>query len=95
MESRFFERIAKTYRRERWDMVLRPLLSVWYSCAQQTGNVELSVRLLLEMLGHGESQNCLFPLFANLFATEPGSGIGDVEDLGETLYGVLNVPESP
>lgn len=55
IESRFFERIAKTYRREQWDVVLRPLLSIWYSCAQQTGNVELSVQLLLEMLGHGES----------------------------------------
>jgi hypothetical protein len=59
MESRFFERIAKTYRGEQWDVVLRPLLSIWYSCAQQTGNMELSVQLLLEMLGHGESQDYL------------------------------------
>jgi hypothetical protein len=54
MEPRFFERIAKTYRKEQWDVVLRPLLSIWYSCAQQTGNMELSVQLLLEMLGHGK-----------------------------------------
>ena len=78
-------------------MVLRPLLSVWYSCAQQTGNVELSVQLLLEMLGHGETQDCSLPfcLFVNLFGTEPGPGIDDVEDLGEALYGVLNVLGSP
>ncbi|KZT72294.1 hypothetical protein DAEQUDRAFT_722961 [Daedalea quercina L-15889] len=50
---RFFERIAKTYRREQWDSLLRPLLSTWYSCAQQMGDMELSVRLLFEMLGHG------------------------------------------
>ena len=61
MKSRFFERIAKTYRKERWDMVLQPLLSIWYSCAQQTGNMELSVQLLLEMLGHGKSQGCRLP----------------------------------
>ena len=59
MNCRFFERIAKTYRKEQWDVVLRPLLSIWYSCAQQTGNVELSVRLLLEMLGHGKIHDFL------------------------------------
>ena len=50
---RLFERIAKTYRREQWDPLLRPLLATWYSGAQQMGDVELSVRLLFEMLGHG------------------------------------------
>ncbi|KZS99569.1 uncharacterized protein LAESUDRAFT_765393 [Laetiporus sulphureus 93-53] len=48
----FFERIAKTYRREQWDSLLQPLLSTWYSCARKMGDVELSVRLLIEMLGH-------------------------------------------
>ncbi|TCD61939.1 hypothetical protein EIP91_007679 [Steccherinum ochraceum] len=52
MAVRFFERIAKTYRREKWDAMLRPLLSTWYACAQQLGDMELSVHLLLEMLGH-------------------------------------------
>ena len=53
MAVRFFERIAKTYRRERWGTLLRPLLTTWYKCAQQLGDVELSVRLLVEMLAHG------------------------------------------
>ncbi|KAI0079255.1 hypothetical protein K474DRAFT_1617849 [Panus rudis PR-1116 ss-1] len=53
MAVRFFERIAKTYRREQWDSLLRPLLSTWYACAQQLGDMELSVQLLLEILGHG------------------------------------------
>ena len=52
--SSFFERIAKTYRREKWGSMLRPLLSTWYACAQQLGAVELSIQLLIEMLGHGE-----------------------------------------
>jgi hypothetical protein len=52
--GRFFERIAKTYRREKWGSMLRPLLSTWYACAQQLGAVELSVKLLIEMLGHGD-----------------------------------------
>jgi hypothetical protein len=53
MAVRFFERIAKTYRRERWGTLLRPLLTTWYKCAQQLGDVELSVRILVEMLAHG------------------------------------------
>ncbi|KAH9889488.1 Gryzun, putative trafficking through golgi-domain-containing protein [Cubamyces lactineus] len=53
MAVRFFERIAKTYRRESWGSLLHPLLSQWYACAQQLGDVELSVRLLVEMLAYG------------------------------------------
>ncbi|KAI0776280.1 Gryzun, putative trafficking through golgi-domain-containing protein [Trametes elegans] len=53
MAVRFFERIAKTYRRESWESLLHPLLSQWYACAQQLGDVDLSVRLLVEMLGYG------------------------------------------
>ncbi|PPQ63022.1 hypothetical protein CVT24_005968 [Panaeolus cyanescens] len=52
MAVRFFERIAKTYRREKWNQMLHPLLSTWYSCAQRLGDVELSIKLLIEMLGH-------------------------------------------
>ena len=58
MLLRSFERIAKTYRREKWDAMLLPLLETWYACAQQLGDVELSVQLLLEMLAHGQS---IFP----------------------------------
>ena len=38
--------------------MLVPLLSTWYRCAQQLGDMELSVQLLLEMLAHGKSQLC-------------------------------------
>ncbi|OCH86086.1 hypothetical protein OBBRIDRAFT_890731 [Obba rivulosa] len=50
---RFFERIARTYRHEGWTSLLLPLLLTWYQCAQQLGDMELSVRLLIEMLSHG------------------------------------------
>jgi hypothetical protein len=56
---RFFERIAKTYRRERWGAMLRPLLVTWYRCAQQLGDVELSIKILVEMLAHGVSCSSL------------------------------------
>ena len=53
MDHRFFERIAKTYRREKWSAMLRPLFPTWYACAQKLGDVELTVRLLVEMIGYG------------------------------------------
>lgn len=52
--SRFFERIAKTYRREQWSTMLGPLLRKWYACAQQLGDVELSIKLLVELLISGQ-----------------------------------------
>ncbi|KAF8160473.1 Gryzun, putative trafficking through golgi-domain-containing protein [Mycena galopus ATCC 62051] len=53
----FFERIAKSYRREKWGLLLRPLLATWYACAGQLGVVELSIRLLVEMLGYGGEES--------------------------------------
>lgn len=53
MNNRFFERITKTYRREKWNAMLRPLFPTWYACAKKLGDVELTVRLLVEMIGYG------------------------------------------
>ena len=58
MAVRFFERIAKTYRREQWGEMLRPLLATWYECAKLLGDMEMSVRLVVAMLGHGERGDC-------------------------------------
>lgn len=69
MAVRFFERIAKTYRREKWNAMLRPLLSTWYSCAQRLGDVELSIKLLIEMLGHGTQDVDFCCLLFCLFLT--------------------------
>ncbi|KAH9942206.1 Foie gras liver health family 1-domain-containing protein [Epithele typhae] len=79
MAVRFFERIAKTYRRERWGPLLHPLLTQWYKCAQQLGDVDLSVRLLIEMLGHGAAASAEDPdalqddLLAVLQSTVPSA----------------------
>ncbi|EJD08009.1 uncharacterized protein FOMMEDRAFT_138064 [Fomitiporia mediterranea MF3/22] len=53
MSVRFFERIARTYSREKWGALLQPLLATWYACAQQLGDVEMSIRLLIEMVARG------------------------------------------
>ncbi|KAG9089857.1 hypothetical protein FRC07_012245, partial [Ceratobasidium sp. 392] len=50
---KFFERIAKTYRTEKWTTLLRPALALWYECARNLADIELSVRVLLEMLVPG------------------------------------------
>ncbi|KAI6007599.1 Foie gras liver health family 1-domain-containing protein [Pisolithus orientalis] len=54
MAVRFFERITKTYRREKWNTLLRPLYTTWYACTQKLGDVELSVKLLVEMIACGD-----------------------------------------
>ncbi|KAJ7478961.1 hypothetical protein FB451DRAFT_1395573 [Mycena latifolia] len=50
--KKFFERMAKSYRREKWGLLLRQLLATWYACARQLGDVERSIQLLVEMLGY-------------------------------------------
>ena len=50
MAVRFFERIAKTYRKERWGSMLKPILSMWYECARQLGDIDSTVKLLIEMM---------------------------------------------
>lgn len=50
---RFFERISKTYKSEKWEPILHPLLSAWYKSAQQLGDVDMSVRILAEMIAKG------------------------------------------
>ncbi|TRM69045.1 Gryzun, putative trafficking through golgi-domain-containing protein [Schizophyllum amplum] len=77
MAVRFFERIAKTYRREQWGEMLRPLLTTWYDCAKLLGDMEMSVRLLMEMLAHGlqgeEDEALEDVLLAVLQSTVPSS----------------------
>ncbi|RDB24899.1 Trafficking protein particle complex subunit 11 [Hypsizygus marmoreus] len=89
MAIRFFERIAKTYRREKWGSMLRPLLATWYACARELGDVDLSVKLLIEMLGHdvGETEDPTSveeDLLAILKSTVPSSDDVLVVDLTES-----------
>ena len=92
MNDRFFERIAKTYRRESWEPLLHPLLSQWYKCAQQLGDVDLSVRLLVEMLGYG-----MWLVLGGRGDAELGACIGanasadDQDALQDDLLAVLQV----
>lgn len=89
--SRFLERIARTYRREHWDSMLRPLLTTWFCCAKQLGDVELSIRLLFEMMGHGL---CSFIFFLLHLFTSQLSDVLEQEDtdqLQEDLLAVLQV----
>ncbi|KAF8119406.1 Gryzun, putative trafficking through golgi-domain-containing protein [Boletus edulis] len=74
---RFFERIAKTYRREKWNAMLRPLFLTWYACAKKLGDVELTVRLLVEMIGYGDVE-------------EPGSLQDDLLTLLKTSVPISN-----
>ncbi|THH08405.1 hypothetical protein EW145_g2735, partial [Phellinidium pouzarii] len=92
MAVRFFERIARTYSREKWESVLYPLFSTWYACAQQLGDVEMSIRLLIEMIarGHGtaalqgEDESAADDLHAILKSTVPSSSNPIVVDLTES-----------
>ncbi|KAI6029321.1 Gryzun, putative trafficking through golgi-domain-containing protein [Pisolithus microcarpus] len=80
MAVRFFERIAKTYRREKWSTLLRPLYTTWYACTQKLGDVELSVKLLVEMIACGdvnEPGSCQEDLSAILKSSVP-SFVDDV-----------------
>ncbi|KAG5645413.1 hypothetical protein DXG03_006237 [Asterophora parasitica] len=89
MAIRFFERIAKTYRREKWGALLHPLLSTWYACARELGDIVLSVKLLVEMLGHDiaeEDEKTFYEedLVAILKSTVPSSDEVLVVDLPES-----------
>ena len=48
---KFFERIAKTYRKERWKSLLRSVLRMWCESARRLGAVESCLVLMIEMLG--------------------------------------------
>jgi trafficking protein particle complex subunit 11 len=85
----FFERIAKTYHREKWYPMLRPLLSTWYACAQQLGDVEISVKLLVEQLGQGYSH--LLALFFVIEEAIDVLGAEDPNSIEEDLLSILKV----
>jgi hypothetical protein len=75
--------------------MLRPLLVTWYACAQRLGDVELSIRLLIEMLGHGKSPRHLstnFKLIPNFISDAPDSD--DPSSLEEDVIAVLKVSSS-
>ena len=47
---RYFETLAQSFTSDRYDPLVREIRNVWYQCAQQTGDVEIAAKLLLEMM---------------------------------------------
>ena len=47
---KFFERIVKVYHKERWQPMLKPILSMWYESSKRVGNTETCIKLLLERM---------------------------------------------
>ena len=74
----FLERIARTYRIEHFDSLLRPLLTTWCACARQMGDVETGVRVLVEGVVCGSS--------ASIMGVDEGE-----EDIVEDLMAALAV----
>ena len=86
---KFFERIAKTYRRERWKSLLRPVLRMWCDSARRLGAVESCLILMIEMLGVSEYMGR--SRFLGYFLM--GDWLGDDEDgdLSQDIMEILKV----
>jgi hypothetical protein len=91
---RFFERISPTYNLEKWGLVSRTLLKTWYACSQQLGNVNMSVRLLLQLITKASGaylERLILVEFAKsgLWSASVESEEGDTQV--EDLYAILKV----
>jgi hypothetical protein len=54
---RFFDRIARIYRNERWFDLLKGVLESWFECVMGLGErVEEGVKVLLELIALGGSE---------------------------------------
>lgn len=54
MALRFFDRISKTYKKERWDPISERIRELWLDCAKKEGRNDEVVRILIEMISLGE-----------------------------------------
>jgi trafficking protein particle complex subunit 11 len=71
--------------------MLLPLLSTWYKCAQQLGDMELGVRLLLEMLAHGNVASHFSGQSSNAFDIGTTATDDEPDAIEEDLLAVLKV----
>lgn len=71
--------------------MLRPLLSTWYACAQQLGDVELSIKLLVEMLGHGKCHKFWNSSLIEFHFALDAADSDDPDSMEEDLITVLKV----
>lgn len=74
MAIKFFERIGKTYRKEKWHMVLTSILRWSLRCAKELGSWERAIECLVELLSgdlpmaenkRNDIQKELFDILAN------------------------------
>ena len=49
----------RSYSRDKWDHVLLSLLESWYTCVQQLGDIETSVKLIIEMITRGSCRSIM------------------------------------
>lgn len=76
MGAKFFERMSRSFKRERWVPILDEVQTLWLECAQRSGDVETAVRLLLES---GASSDLEDQLDGLLSTTTPSSETLQVE----------------
>jgi len=74
MAMRFFDRISPSFRRERWQPIVRQIRGLWYECAQRTDSIETAARIVFEMMCPGsgiggEERNALKDDLISLFKT--------------------------
>jgi hypothetical protein len=86
---KFFERIAKTYRRERWKSLLRPVLRMWCESARRLGAVESCLILMIEMLGISKYTG--LSRFWGNFLIGDWPGDDEDEDLSQDIMEILKV----
>lgn len=72
--------------------MLITLLSAWYKCAQQLGNVELSVKLLVEMLAEkSSSYTVLSTIFIFSYHIDDQGNQDEEYQAPEDLLAILKV----
>ena len=86
---KFFERITKTYRRERWKSLLLPGLRMWCESARRLGAVESCLKLMIEMLGLGRYTG--LSRFLDNFLIGDWLGDGEDGDLSQNIMEILKV----
>jgi hypothetical protein len=57
VDTRFFGRIAKSYRKEKWYLILRDILKKQAECAQMVGQWGVFVESYFELMGLNMTKN--------------------------------------
>ena len=78
---RFFERIAKSYRKDGWNTILREILLLSFACAKNLGKTDSAITYAAELLSDGEHRTlgttqlpCAFNIFLIPSRSRAGTG---------------------